>query len=773
MYKIFGIRKALIDNYNGFYQESSGSWKSLAINTILSQPENHLKKIPPEERHNIFFTSYETGLKVSDWQCQNIIPIDIDKMEREDAEDVFSTACKILGLDPNLTGCTWTGHGLHILIQTDFTWDYVEYFETHRAAYAALCRKVNEAIDGKGVCDPDVWRKGFYSRLPGSINRKPDMPDTIVETIQPHISAQPFGLVNATGISPYNHDNIVALQRSIDTDSILRGCAFIKYTKENPTMVTEAQWFLLLSLLTKMPDGGKLCHDYSSLDAGRYNPEETDTKIQQAVSYAPPSCKGVNKYFTGCATCPHYNKVKTPLSIKGENFIETQNTGFRSVIITRDGVTKPGPVDVDGYTQYYTHKNKLICVADVCYIYNDTHYTRLEDRIIARDIEQEVSEARNRDVIEILHKIKRAVTEHDTQFFIDSIEGYINLRNGVYCTRTKRLLPHSPNFGFLGVQDYDYDVDAQCPTFSQFLEEIMLGDPILKENVLEYFASALFSHPNDPAVLQYWIGDGRNGKSTLIKVFQSMITNEEYSAVPVRWMDNPTYLATAVYMKLNISEETSAHDLTRSTTIKQVTSGDDVICRELYGKPQKVKPRFKLICTSNHNPTISDTSEGFMRRVHIVPFRYTIPLNKVKGHTFLTDLCAERSGILNLIIQSYADYKQRGYLRRSNTTIEATAMARQESHPLTPWAESCLTFTGVEQDYLGYNELYRSYVTWSENLGDRRPISITQFYKQFPSLQYPIHGPDGSVTYGLTGLFRTTSARFRTGIKFTTQSNDY
>ena len=63
--------------------------------------------------------------------------------------------------------------------------------------------------------------------------------------------------------------------------------------------------------------------------------------------------------------------------------------------------------------------------------------------------------------------------------------------------------------------------------------------------------------------------------------------------------------------------------------IKQLTGGDKVTARFLYGKEFEFEPEFKLWISTNHKPIIRGRDDGIWRRIHLIPFTVQIPKDKV------------------------------------------------------------------------------------------------------------------------------------------------
>ena len=144
----------------------------------------------------------------------------------------------------------------------------------------------------------------------------------------------------------------------------------------------------------------------------------------------------------------------------------------------------------------------------------------------------------------------------DDDFFHGKTDGYINFKNGILHIASRTLKPHTPEMGFKYVLPYDYNPNSTCPNFEKFLKDITLDDVELSNIILEYMAYAISGI--DP----FWgqkalimVGNGSNGKSTLIQAMQDLVGPMSYSTVTLTQMANENMRETLVNKLFNISEE--------------------------------------------------------------------------------------------------------------------------------------------------------------------------------------------------------------------------
>jgi putative DNA primase/helicase len=93
--------------------------------------------------------------------------------------------------------------------------------------------------------------------------------------------------------------------------------------------------------------------------------------------------------------------------------------------------------------------------------------------------------------------------------------------------------------------------------------------------------------------------------------------------------------------------------------IKQVTGNDALTARFLYGEYFNFVLTFKIFMASNHKPVIRETDHGIWRRIKLIPFTTRIAEDK-RDRYLEQKLLAEKSGILNWLIEGALRWKQEG-----------------------------------------------------------------------------------------------------------------
>lgn len=172
--------------------------------------------------------------------------------------------------------------------------------------------------------------------------------------------------------------------------------------------------------------------------------------------------------------------------------------------------------------------------------------------------------------------------------------------------------------------------------------------------------------------------------------------------------------------------------------IKQITGGDKITARFLYGEYFDFLPTFKIFMATNHKPKISGGDNGIWRRIKLIPFSVSIPAEKRDRH--LTEkLMAKNSGILSWLLEGYHMLEKEG-LQEAEAVREANDEYRFDMDIVQNFITECLDINASLNERILNAELYDTFTKWCEKsnetiLSQRKFTSKMKEknYEQFPS----------------------------------------
>jgi putative DNA primase/helicase len=159
--------------------------------------------------------------------------------------------------------------------------------------------------------------------------------------------------------------------------------------------------------------------------------------------------------------------------------------------------------------------------------------------------------------------------------------------------------------------------------------------------------------------------------------------------------------------------------------LKQLTGGDRIAARFLYGEHFEFVPQFKLWLATNRYPEVRGTDEGIWRRFRVIPFNVTIPEAERDGQ--LPDkLRGELSGILNWAIEGCLAW-QNGGLQPPAMVTNATKDYRAEMDVMAQFlADECARDRSAR---VSSPDIYKAYSTWCSDNGES-PLKQREFGKR-------------------------------------------
>jgi putative DNA primase/helicase len=269
-----------------------------------------------------------------------------------------------------------------------------------------------------------------------------------------------------------------------------------------------------------------------------------------------------------------------------------------------------------------------------------------------------------------------------------------------------------------------------------FLRRI-LPNAEIRAYVLRYFGYALTALTTEQVfVLMH--GEGSNGKSTLVDVI-SRLMGDYATSLPIATLTGedrrkgaeatPDLVRTPGARLVRSAEPKEGMPFDESL-IKSLTSGEPILVRRLNHEFNEVYPKFKLAISANRKPVIRGNDDGIWRRVVLIPFDIQIP-DEEKDKSLPDKLWAERSGILNRLLQGLEDFLVLGSLSPPGEIKAASQEYRDESDQVGAFVREALIVTRDPDDVVKAGALFDAHLIWCKQAG-RTPFKPTTFTRRMP-----------------------------------------
>ena len=317
-----------------------------------------------------------------------------------------------------------------------------------------------------------------------------------------------------------------------------------------------------------------------------------------------------------------------------------------------------------------------------------------------------------------LAKSEKGMAVPATQF--DKDIHLLNCANGTLDLNTEVLSPHKREDFITKSINVNYEPAAKCPTWLKFLDDIFQHD----KDLIDYVQRAIgYCLSGDTREQKFFIcyGNGRNGKSTLLKHIMHVLGSSYSTGTPAETMlesnGNTLHaIASLKAMRLVVLNEFDEGKTLSSAQVKTLTGGESVVARHLYHEQFVYTPTYKFFMTTNHKPRIKDTSLGIWRRLVLLPFDYTVPSDKI--NPFLDQLLAqEYPGILAWAVAGYKAWAAGGLPILERLTREAMTYQGQ-SDLIGQFLEECRDTTRpIELAETGVVDFIRALDAWCRENG--------------------------------------------------------
>lgn len=261
----------------------------------------------------------------------------------------------------------------------------------------------------------------------------------------------------------------------------------------------------------------------------------------------------------------------------------------------------------------------------------------------------------------------------------------------------------SSRFHVVDYHPYPYKPDAKSPLWDSFIREVL---PRKRDrDVLQMFlglgliqtADAFDRTSGGPRgtveLCLLLLGSGANGKSVLFNVICALfgkkhITSLDYDVLTAdgdEGMRGRYPIRSAVF---NWSSDSDPKKFGKRNTamFKRIVSGEPVPIRGIRQDIQENPNCPYLIFSLNEPPVITDSTNGFLRRLQFVNFDVTIPRYRQDPNLAFRIIQTDLPGVFNWVLRGAMEIKRRKFqFPESETTQKQIVRALFDMSPVKSW----------------------------------------------------------------------------------------
>ena len=230
----------------------------------------------------------------------------------------------------------------------------------------------------------------------------------------------------------------------------------------------------------------------------------------------------------------------------------------------------------------------------------------------------------------------------------------VNFKNGMYNLEKDEYLPHTSGVFSLNQMDCVYDPNAKCKHIDNLLDNVSCKNYAIR-NLLEEMLGYILIGDCRFQKSFILLGEGANGKSVFLDMIVNWLGRENCSSLALEDLSDRFRPAQLVGKMVNIGDDSGADLLKNTAIFKKLVTGDPLTVEFKHGQPFTYANRAKLIFSANNLPPSSDKSNGFMRRITIIPFNAKFLPGKDEYDPLINDKVSTeeaKSYLLNIAIKA-------------------------------------------------------------------------------------------------------------------------
>lgn len=322
----------------------------------------------------------------------------------------------------------------------------------------------------------------------------------------------------------------------------------------------------------------------------------------------------------------------------------------------------------------------------------------------------------------------------------DKDPSLINCKNGVVDLRTGQIIHHDRKYMMSKNTGVAVDMENEPTEWLKALSAIFQGKQDVVEFVHRAVGYTMSGSVREQCFFQCY-GNGSNGKSVFLNTIYSALgdysLNAQVESILTRGNSSSgnaspdiARMNGARFVRTNEPNEGARFN---EGLVKQLTGGDVVTARYLYGQEFEFKPVFKLWIACNYKITVRGTDKGIWRRMRLIPFEATFEgKNADKG--LESRIRKELPQVLGWAVKGCLAWQKDG-LGMPEEIQKATLEYQEEMDVVKSFLKDCAVSdkNGKEraQDvFAEYREWARSGNEWGGMTQTKFGLEMSKMYKK-------------------------------------------
>ena len=311
----------------------------------------------------------------------------------------------------------------------------------------------------------------------------------------------------------------------------------------------------------------------------------------------------------------------------------------------------------------------------------------------------------------------------------------INVKNGMVDISTDKLelIDHNADYGSRIQLNVNYNYDAECPRWGQFLQEIFpepngVGEG--KRQLLHDFMAYCLMTTCKFEKCLFCYGLGSNGKSTVIDTLSNIVGLKNTCRVSLEQLSERFQIPALQHKLINLCTESTKKQI-NTDTLKAAISGEIISGEHKHAARVEFHNTAKFIFGMNEPPGITDRSKGFSRRVLVLEFNQSFedsPDKDVDLKDYFRD--NELDGIFMWMLQAVNRLnRNKGFVLSEHAKKDHSRFMKNLNNVLQFIEERCVLDLKNPEHFIVCSKLHMEFTTWCKD-AQYKPWGKHRFYEQ-------------------------------------------
>lgn len=385
----------------------------------------------------------------------------------------------------------------------------------------------------------------------------------------------------------------------------------------------------------------------------------------------------------------------------------------------------------DAFGDYLIRKYNIIKIEKRLYMYKHGSYISCEDALgaIIVNLIPNLSMNKKREVKDY---IKDKCEEKE-----EAPEQIVCVKNGLINVKTLEFKSHTPDVIIRNKIDIDYYEQTKNEEIDTIMDNLAVGDKDIVQLLYEMIGYCIYRGMPFQKVF-ILVGNGANGKSTLLNMVTKLLGEENVSHVDLKEIAGNRFGKAELYGKLaNIADDCSSSYLEDTSVIKRIT-GETYTSIEFKGQNSfSTKINTKTILSYNTIPRMNDTTDGLSRRLVIIPLNAVFKKGLPNYDPFISAKLKKKENLEYVLYKSIQAISE--VLKKLDFTIPETVKTRTneyliENNPVLNFIYDVYEEESFED--IPCNEVYEAFNCWKIENGLKTDMSMTRFGTEMKKIGY-------------------------------------